>query len=36
MCNETVHINVQMCNGKMQSMHRCAKDPKCIVAHFKT
>lgn len=36
MCNGTVHTNAQMCNRKMQIVHRCAKELKDIVAHFKT
>ena len=34
MCNAYVHINVQMCKLKLQSVHRCAKAEKGIAAHF--
>ena len=34
MCNAYVHINVQMCKLKLQSVHRCAKAGKGIAAHF--
>lgn len=36
MCKKYVHMIILMCTGKLQTLHRCAKQEKIIVAHFKS